>query len=73
MTRESDTHRNGRDNLLARFMSGAVPKAFAQLFRPNPGRQLSYIGKKHRKQLIRDTTDKMRAELNMPPVRWGRL
>jgi hypothetical protein len=34
---------------------------------------LNYIGKKHRKQLIRDTTDKMRAELNMPPVKWGRL
>jgi hypothetical protein len=29
MTRESDTHPKGQDSLLAWFMSGAVPKAFA--------------------------------------------
>jgi hypothetical protein len=69
--------RQGQDrNGLGAKPASAVTRvcaAFAQLFRPNPGKSLNYIGKKHRKQLIRDTTDKMRAELNMPPVKWGRL
>jgi hypothetical protein len=71
-----DGRPEGRDRLRALFTTSAVTRvcaAFAQLLRPNPGKQLSSIGTLRRKQLIRDKTDSMRRELNMPPVKWGPL
>jgi hypothetical protein len=77
MTAKAMSARQGQDrNGLGAKPASAVTRvcaAFAQLLRPNPGRKLASIGTRHRKQLIRDKTDSMRRELNMPPVKWGRL
>lgn len=43
-----------------------------QLFRRNPGRELSRLGHLDRKQRIRARVDQMRADMNLPPVAWPR-
>lgn len=76
MTAKVDTHPQGRDgNRLGSWVARCRRQAAFALtfFKPHPGKALSSHYHRTRKQLIRDTVDRMRADMGMEPIKWPRM
>jgi len=48
-------------------------KALLSFLFPSPGKQLSRLGYIQHRKHVRETVDRMRSEMGLPAVKWGRL